>query len=225
MRRSQLAMLVVMAAVGCTSVPPPASSGTASGSAVPATPTGPAASGAVQTVLATPAATVATSPPTVVPTPSPTASAVEPSPTVIPVAPTATVTSADPPAAAMSVQGDAAVLQGRLGSYSYNQFASDAPWLPARILPLVKARKGATLIVRFPDGTSIAGWSAVYAAATDESGVVLHTLSVSVEGADEIPEVSLMLPPVGDWVLAVGLGYPANLGTGYYYWRVRVAPP
>ncbi|MBA2253968.1 MAG: hypothetical protein H0W07_02480 [Chloroflexi bacterium] len=217
-----MATLVVLLLVGCSGNALPPTSMPSASSAAPPTPavTSPvttptasaptAANGATPPSSATPLSSTTPSPVT---TPSP-------SPSPLP-ATSPTIDSAEPPAAAMAVVGSPDEVPGRLSSYSYGTFASDGPWLPARILNDITVPVGAKLVVRFLNGTSIADLSARYAAAADEQALVVRGIDGGrlVAGAAEIAA-----PPVGDWAVEVQLDYPAGQGSGSYYWHVTVTP-
>jgi len=124
----------------------------------------------------------------------------------------------------MTVAGSPQTRTGRLGSYTLGTVASDGPWLPARILDPVAVMGGARLTVRFADGTSIAGWSARYAAAADEQAIAIRRLAGPQGPIAPVESVGFGPPTAGSWVVEVTLDYPAGLGSGVYYWLLIVSP-
>lgn len=209
MRRSGLAMLVAALVAACSSTPPPTAPSSSSGSAAP--------SASAPTVTASPvntASSPASTPAPTMVTPSTTAS---PDTTGAPLPVTT-------PEAVMLVNGAADGHAGRLGAYTFQQLAVDAPWLPARMLQGFGATAGASLSVRFTDGSLIGDWSIAYAAAADTEGATRHSLGASEDTIRGSTEVMFAAPPTGDWVVAAHLFYPAELGSGVYYWHLTVGP-
>lgn len=83
---------------------------------------------------------------------------------------------------------------------------------------------GARLTVRFTDGTAIAGWNVRYAAAADEQAVTIRHLNGSDGPTEPLDLVAFAPPGAGSWVIEVTVDYPADLGSGAYYWLITVAP-
>jgi hypothetical protein len=167
-------------------------------------------------------APIVSSGPTVTPRTSATAATSAAFPSPAPTTPAPTLDPSGPPAAALSVGGAPAGVPGRIGSYTLGAFASDGPWLPARILAVVSVPARATLVARFADDVHIAAASGRYAAAADERATVVRAIPGTFSKVDGAVEFGA--PPVGDWVVELALDYPENQGSGSYYWRVSVTP-
>lgn len=133
----------------------------------------------------------------------PPAGSMQPDPTLVP-----------PPDALLAVEGGDPVT-GEQGTWSWNNAASDAPWLPGYpIRAGVNERLTFTMSVRVP----VDSWQ------------VSRVLPSAVPGGDgEVPMaegtgnvITFPAPPPGSWSVAVSVRFGDNLGGAVYYWAVTV---
>jgi hypothetical protein len=120
--------------------------------------------------------------------------------------------AAGPPTALLAVEGGDPVAAS-LGTYTWRDGGSDAPWLTGSPL-----RVGAneTLVMAFDPPVPIAGWSARYVPAGAPGPAGAIPLG---EGADG---PSFALPPPGSWSLELTVTFAGGLGEAHYFWQVDV---
>jgi hypothetical protein len=126
--------------------------------------------------------------------------------------PTADPTLPEPPFALLTVPRQPPV-EGSVGTYTWDGFASDAPWLPGA--GPVRARQDVLAHVRIASALEVTEWVAWYAP--------LDGQTVAVEAAREqtrgpTSEIDFPAPPAGTWSVRLDVSY---LGRGRvsYYWR------
>ena len=130
---------------------------------------------------------------------------------------TPTPTTPVPPLAVLTVPNRPPV-EGAVGSYSWDGFASDSPWIPGDgpvlVAPDIVAH------VRLPAGVEVSEWSARYApldgATVDDTTVTLQQIGASAE-------IDFPAPPAGSWSVQLEVRYVGH-GSATYYWRFDVAP-
>ena len=103
---------------------------------------------------------------------------------------------------------------GDVGGFDFGTYTQSAPWLPASALDRVDVAAGEALRVELDGRTSIAEWTAAYAAAADVTGDQL----VGLGGGEAA--IAFDGPPAGAWVVTVTIVYADGLGSGAYYWHV-----
>ncbi len=145
--------------------------------------------------------------------PSATPVAVPASPTDPPPTVAATVPVDGPPAADLAAEGGDPV-EGQLGTYTWGDGGSDAPWLPGAPLA-VGAGEPLTMTLR-PD-TGIASWTVrvVPAAADGPAGAEAVTSS--------LPVVLVTAPVAGAWTLQIEVTFADDLGQASYFWALDVS--
>jgi len=163
----------------------------------------------------TPSDAVGPSPGTVLSEPTPAPVSERPADASASAAPTEPAVG--PPAAALSGSGPGGS-GGVLGSFSWDGFASDAPWLVAGAGPSV--RPGASLDVAFdhPDTPPVA-WRARWAT------VVGDGPGAPTDGGSGSSRVIRLTAPAsaGTWALQLAAEFgPGRSAT--WYWRVEVVP-
>lgn len=201
MKRPLLVTLVIALSGGCAGALPPDE---ASPPTTPPT--------AAQTVAPT---TGATSPPS---SPGPSTAAPSPAATVDwPPVPEDDVEEL-PPIARLLLP-DGTVGAGRLGSFTYRDSAGDSPWLGAGLEQL-EAALDEQLTIALRPGFTFDAWRASYAAADDPTGEVI--LPLDAGSADALGRAIFDAPPVGEWVIQVGLTFSDGEGDAVYYWHVLV---
>ena len=196
---STVASAIVVATLlcaGCTSQPGTSTVATAATS----TPSPTLASAAPGSPLPAPVATPASSP------------SVEPSSE--PPAPPAGTPMAEPPAASLTVEGGDPVV-GELGSFTWNNAGSDAPWLPG--YP-IHVGAGERLTFTMSGRVAIDTW---------QVSRVLPSAVPGGDGAVGIADgtggvISFEAPPSGRWSVAVNVRFGDNGGDAVYYWAVTV---
>jgi len=159
-------------------------------------------------------APAATSSPVVTPTPSAVPSdesAAAATPGSPP--PTAPPTAGDePPAAELRAAGGPA-LPGQLGTYTWRDGGSDAPWLPGT--PVAVAA-GSELVIGLAPDLPVDSWRARYAPAGADGPARAESLG---EGGGSIV---LAPPPAGRWTLEVHVTFGASLGDAHYFWQLDI---
>ncbi len=124
--------------------------------------------------------------------------------------PTGTDPADGPPDASLAAEGGDAVI-GQLGTYTWKETGSDAPWLPgARIT----VGAGEPLSVRVAGDGQVGAW--VARAGPTGSDVPPRSL-----GAGSGP-VEFDAPEAGIWSLAVELHFADGSGVATYYWELHV---
>lgn len=163
----------------------------------------PSAAPTVTAVVATATAAAATS--VASPDPSPSA------------APTSAATPADPttggpPAAHLAAEGGDPVT-GSLGTYTWGDSGSDAPWLQGAPITV---GAGEPLSVVFDPPFPVDTWGARYVPAGSDSGAGAAVLGQGVG----IP--SFAAPPAGSWTVELRASFGAGHGTASWFWRLEV---
>lgn len=192
---------VIVVCLGCTSQP---------GAAVTVSPMAEAASPIVasaspESPSPAPAATTlpaATGEPSTGPAPSPADS------------PMAEPSMAEPPAARLAVEGGDPVV-GELGSFTWKDAGSDAPWLPGHPIHVSAAEH---LTFTLASAVPIETWQ------------VARVLPSAVPGGDGAigmadgtgNVIGFEAPPAGRWSVTVRVRFGGNLGDAAYYWAVTV---
>lgn len=159
------------------------------------------------------------SPGAVIASPTPAATA-EPSPSAEPATSPSTPESeppvepmAEPPGASLAVEGGDPV-EGQLGSFTWQNGGSDAPWLDGSPIR-VGARERLTL--SFADPVAVENWSASRVPPGNRDGTGAIGMG---EGSGE--PVSFDAPPRGTWSVSVNVRFSENCGSAAYYWLVQV---
>lgn len=117
-----------------------------------------------------------------------------------------------PPEAALLVpDGDPVV--GQLGSYTWRETGSDAPWLPGTPVAVDAAR---SLRFALSFDVPVDTWSARYAAPGELSPTLVTPLDIGGAPLEVEP------PPAGRWSLAMTITFGDGLGSATYYWQVEV---
>lgn len=136
-----------------------------------------------------------------------------PSPTGGTASATAAGVPAQPPRAQLAGLSSGPV-DGDLGSYTWRDAGSDAPWIVGPHASTATA--GATLRISFV-GTSAATWTASWAPVT---GNVAGNPTSAAQGSGD---VTVRVPATaGDWSLQVTASFGAGTNASYY-WRVVVS--
>lgn len=132
--------------------------------------------------------------------------------TGVPFSPDPTLTP--PPEGRLAVEGGDPVV-GELGTWSWNNAGSDAPWLPG--YP-IHVGVGERLTFALAERVPIESWT------------VSRVPPSSVPGNDGAVEmgdgttgaIAVPAPPVGKWSVSVHVLFGGNLGDASYYWAVTV---
>jgi hypothetical protein len=117
-----------------------------------------------------------------------------------------------PPSAALAAEGGDPVI-GQLGSYTWGDSGSDAPWLPGSPTHVAS---GEPLTVTLQPDVPIAAWRARYvpAGAGDPAGAV---------GLGEGSGRPVFGAPAGGpWTVEVAIEFAGGEGTASYFWRLEV---
>jgi hypothetical protein len=201
--RSAALVLLLSVAAACTSGGSPATSETPLPAVSPSRPTSftPAPSA---TPVVTPAATADVTPAPTATTPS----------TPTPPATSTADPAADPPVARLAGLAGGAV-DGDLGSFAWDGFVSDAPWIIGAARGT--ASPGAGLSISFqPDG-QVAAWRARWASV---SGGAAGTPTAGGAGTSAVIDPTAPRA-AGTWSLQVTVDFGADR-SATWYWRVKV---
>ena len=187
-RRHVLAVLLPIALAACGTAGP--------ASPIPSpTPSAPAPATASTTVEASASPTVTAS--------TPLASALQPDPTLTP-----------PPDATLQVDGGDPVI-GELGSWTWMNAGSDAPYLPG--FP-IHVGAGERLVFTMTVPVPIESW---YVQRVPPSSIPNSTGVVGMgEGIGDT--IWFEAPPDGTWALSVSVLFANSRGGAAYYWQVTV---
>jgi hypothetical protein len=121
-----------------------------------------------------------------------------------------------PPRAMLLSPGNPPI-EGAVGTYSWDGFASDSPWLagagPIRIAPDILAS------IRFPADAHVGTWEVRYAPVSDGLGDPARAVNQSALSG---PEIDFPAPPEGSWSVQVLVEFVGR-GRVTYYWRFEVS--
>jgi hypothetical protein len=118
----------------------------------------------------------------------------------------------EPPAGSIAVDGGDPVV-GQLGSFTWMNSGSDAPWLPGSP---IHVGAGESLLLTLTEPVDIASWTVNRApAGTDGSEVI-----GMAEGSSA--PVTFAAPPPGAWTVHVSVWFADDLGSAAYFWLVDV---
>lgn len=146
---------------------------------------------------------------------------IDPTPTVtdalnptsdVPFSPDPTLTP--PPEGLLAVDGGDPVV-GELGTWSWNNAGSDAPWLPG--YP-IHVGVGERLTFALARPAPIDSWTV---SRVPPSSVPANDGVVDM-GDGTTNAIVVPAPPIGEWSLAVHVRFGRNLGDATYYWDVTV---
>jgi hypothetical protein len=173
---------------------------------------GPNPAGSPQMTTGSPDGTAA--PPVASPTAtSPTAQATSDVPSPADAATDAIPPGANPPEASMAVEGGDPIV-GALGSFTWRNAGSDAPWLRGAG---IHVGSGEELEVTLGSPVAIAAWTAGRTPPGSLDGSSAIGLG---EGRGGHPR--FLAPPPGTWSVQVVVWFAANQGSAAYYWLVEV---
>lgn len=120
---------------------------------------------------------------------------------------------AEPPAASIAVDGGDPV-EGQLGSFTWQNSGSDAPWLDGSPIHI---GAGERLTLTLADPLGVANWTASRVAPGNRDGSAAVGMG---EGSGE--PVAFDAPPHGSWSVSVNVWFSDNRGSAAYYWLVAV---
>ncbi|MGZ8515316.1 MAG: hypothetical protein ACXWXA_09770 [Candidatus Limnocylindrales bacterium] len=119
---------------------------------------------------------------------------------------------AEPPAASLAVDGGDPVV-GELGSFTWNNAGSDAPWIPGNPM---RVGRGEQLTLSLASSIAIDQWTVARSpGATFGSGIVGM-------GEGTGAPVTFAVPPRGVWSVSVNVWFADTLGSASYYWLITV---
>jgi hypothetical protein len=154
-------------------------------------------------VLSTPTPSGEASPIPTIQASSPAEASLEPEPSLTP-----------PPDATLQVEGGDPVI-GELGSWSWMNAGSDAPYLPG--YP-IHVGKGERLIFAMVERVPIDSWQV---RRVPPSSIPNDVGSVAMgEGTGDT--IWFESPPEGTWAVSVEVWFAGTLGSAAYYWQVEV---
>lgn len=118
----------------------------------------------------------------------------------------------EPPAASIAVEGGDPIV-GQLGSFTWENSGSDAPWLPGAPIHVAQ---GERLALTLAEPIPATNWSV--------SRTPASTFGTDIVGVAEgsTATVRFDAPPAGSWSVSVTVWFAGNRGDATYYWRVDV---
>jgi hypothetical protein len=118
----------------------------------------------------------------------------------------------EPPAASVAVEGGDPVV-GELGSFTWDNSGSDAPWVPGNP---VHVGRGELLTMALASPVRIEHWTVART-----PGATFGSDAVRIgEGTAE--PVAFVAPPPGSWSVSVNVWFADNRGSASYYWLITV---
>jgi hypothetical protein len=132
--------------------------------------------------------------------------------------PTAEPTVPEPPPAILTVPRQPAV-EGSVGTFTWDGFASDAPWLPGA--GPVRVQQDVLAHVRLPSGLEVDEWIARYAP-LEGTNVLIDGATIQQDGPTA--EIDFPAPPPGTWSVQLEVRYVGR-GRVTYYWRFETHAP
>ena len=118
----------------------------------------------------------------------------------------------EPPAASLAVEGGDPVV-GELGSFTWDNGGSDAPWVPGRPM---HAGSGEPLTMTLATNVGIEHWTV-----SRTPGTTFGSGAVDVADGSAEP-VTFTDLPAGTWSVNVSVWFADNLGSAAYYWLITV---
>src|SRR4051794_4421004 len=138
-------------------------------------------------------------------------------PDLLPSVATPEPTTPIPPVATLTVPGEPPI-EGQVGTYSWDGFASDAPWLrggdPVHVPADILAG------VRFPPGTDISTWTVAYAPLREDGPADPAPSKTQQRWVSA--EIASPAPPAGTWSVRLWAEFPGHGRVGYF-WRFEVS--
>lgn len=120
----------------------------------------------------------------------------------------------EPPAASVAVEGGDPVV-GELGSFSWENSGSDAPWLPGNP---IHVGSGEQLTLTLAEPVEIADWTV----SRQAPGASLDGVGAVGMAEGSAGPVTFAAPPPGSWSVSVDVWFADNLGSASYYWLMKV---
>lgn len=102
---------------------------------------------------------------------------------------------------------------GELGSFSWKNAGSDAPWIPGNPM---QVGRGEQLTLSLASSIGIDQWTVARS-----PGSTFGSDIVGMGDGTGTP-VSFAAPPRGTWSVAVNVWFADNLGSASYYWLMTV---
>jgi hypothetical protein len=118
----------------------------------------------------------------------------------------------EPPAASLAAEGGDPVV-GQLGSYTWMETGSDAPWLTGAPIAV---GSGEPLRVTFEPSLSLDSWRARFLPA--EAGDGAGAVSLGTDTGDP----AFQAPDPGSWTVVLEVDFAGVDGSASYYWRLDV---
>jgi len=119
----------------------------------------------------------------------------------------------EPPAAAMAVEGGDSVV-GQLGSFTWKNAGSDAPWLDGSP---IHVGAGERLTMTMAAQVQLSAWTVRRQPTGAGDGIGAVGIA---EGSGE--PVTFDAPPPGSWTVNVDVWFGETLGSASYFWLVEV---
>jgi len=137
---------------------------------------------------------------------------IEPSAEPTPASPDVGPAMPEPPPASLAVEGGDPVV-GELGSLTWRNSGSDAPWVPGTPM---RVGRGEQLTLTLATDVRIETWTV---RRTPTSTIGSGVIGMG-EGSAE--PVTFAAPPAGSWSVSVNVLFAGNLGSAAYYWLIAV---
>jgi hypothetical protein len=131
--------------------------------------------------------------------------------------PTAEPTVPEPPHAVL-LPPEGPPVEGDVGTFTWDGFASDAPWLPGA--GPVRVRPDVLVHVRLGAALEVSEWAARY---TPLDGQVVDAFAAQEQSRGSSAEIAFPVPSDGTWSFQLEIWYVGR-GRVTYYWQVEVIP-
>jgi hypothetical protein len=119
------------------------------------------------------------------------------------------------PATMLDAAGDD--VAGQLGTFNYCGASAAADWPAAADLPSVTLTSDEiNVVVSVDEDPPFLDWQARYAPAAGGA----NPIDLDAGSTGGAASISFAGPPAGDWVMAVTLSYPDDIGQATWYWLV-----
>lgn len=120
---------------------------------------------------------------------------------------------AEPPAASIAVDGGDPVV-GQLGTFTWENGGSDAPWLNGSP---IHVGGGERLFMTLAEPVGIGEWTVSRVLPGNRDGIGAVHMVEGLAGP-----VVFDSPPAGSWSVEVHVRFADNLGTALYFWLMEV---
>lgn len=120
---------------------------------------------------------------------------------------------AEPPAASIRVEGGDPVI-GQLGTFTWKNGGSDAPWLDGSP---IHVGSGERLVLTLEEPIPVGAWRVDRVSPGNRDGFGAVPMAQGTGSP-----ITFVAPPRGLWSVEVNVRYAVNDGTALYFWLIEV---